>query len=66
MSFGGIIIYSMLIMLEVQASQLLNQGWQVLPIPGFNHGFNSGFNRVGQNSKNPLTVGKTGQNVIKF
>ena len=42
------------------------QGWQVLPMPGFNHGLNPGLNRVGQNSKNPVTVGKTGQNVIKF
>ena len=29
-------------------------------------GFNPSLNRVGQNSKNPVTVGKTGQNVIKF
>jgi hypothetical protein len=28
--------------------------------------FNPGLNRVGQNSKNPVTVGKAGQNVIKF
>jgi hypothetical protein len=36
------------------------QGWQVLPMPGFNHGLNPGLNRVGQNPKNPVTVGKTG------
>ena len=41
------------------------QGWQVLPMPGFNHGLNPGLNRVGQNSKNPVTVGKTGQNWVK-
>jgi len=35
-------------------------------MPGFNHGFNPGLNRVGQNSKNPLTVGENVQNVIKF
>jgi hypothetical protein len=38
-----------------------DQGWQVLPMAGFNHCFNPGLNRVGQNSKNPVTVGKTGQ-----
>ena len=41
------------------------QGWQVLPMPGFNHGLNPGLNRVGQNPKNPVTVGKTGQNWVK-
>ena len=40
------------------------QGWQVLPMPGFNHGLNPGLNRVGQNSKNPVTVGKTGKNSL--
>ena len=38
----------------------LIQDWQVLPMPGFNHGLNPGLNRVGQNPKNPVTVGKTG------
>jgi hypothetical protein len=30
-----------------------DQGWQVLPTPGFNRGFNCGLNRAGQNPKNP-------------
>jgi len=40
----------------------MKQGWQVLPMTGFNHGLNPGLNRVGQNPKNPDPVGKTGQN----
>ncbi len=41
--------------------QMCSQGWQVLPMPGFNHGLNPGLNRVGQNFKNPVS----GQNWAK-
>ena len=34
----------------------ITQGWQVLPMLGFNPGFNPGLNRVGQNPKNPVTL----------